>query len=57
MKCFTMLYISDRTAEEDFVQGFGGGRQMGRSKDADAEAVVNMLGVNSLCITAMHFSD
>jgi len=33
---------SDQTAEEEFVAGFGGGRSVGRSKEEDAKAVVNM---------------
>jgi len=31
-----------KSAEEEFVEGFGGGRNVGRTKEADAQAVVNM---------------
>lgn len=33
---------ADQTAEEQFVAGFGGGRAVGRSKEADDKAVVNV---------------
>jgi NADPH:quinone reductase-like Zn-dependent oxidoreductase/predicted esterase len=33
---------AEKSAEEEFVEGFGGGRNMGRSQEADAKAVVNM---------------
>jgi NADPH:quinone reductase-like Zn-dependent oxidoreductase/predicted esterase len=33
---------SEKSAEEEFVEGFGGGRNVGRPKEADDKAVVNM---------------
>jgi predicted esterase len=33
---------TERSAEEEFVEGFGGGRNVPRSKDLDREAVVNL---------------
>lgn len=33
---------SDKSAEEEFVEGFGGGRNVPRPKEADDKAVVNM---------------
>mmetsp|Transcript_7755 Transcript_7755/g.13012 ORF Transcript_7755/g.13012 Transcript_7755/m.13012 type:complete len:834 (+) Transcript_7755:85-2586(+) len=33
---------AEKTAEEEFVEGFGGGSMKGRSKEADAEALTSM---------------